>query len=1090
MKLFTSFAKRAMTIVAAFGVAALMFDASAQYKSYAFVVDGIVYKTGTTQAKELELTCQKATYSTNLDANSPAVPGTYAGDLVIPYNVTYNGKEYTVVKIGTVFSKSTEITSITLGEGHKEVGRAAFQNNTAMTKVQLPSTVASFGLSAFAGCTALEEINIPAGMTEVKDKPFSGCNNITKLTIDAAETPITITMSNAFVDAAGVNCLANLKELVLNRQTTSTSVAEAPFRNLKNLETVTIGGNMTSFGASYFQHNAAMKNVTFNVQPTSFGTAVFENCGLVEFNYPASLTSVSASCFAGCKNLTNIVLPEGLTTIEPMAFQNTALASVAFPSTLTSIGQMAFSGSKFAGELAFPEGFKSVGIQAFANTAITKVSFPASATTIGDGAFLGCTSIASYVVDAANETLKTDAAQSYVYSSAETGKTLHCFAPASAVESISEAFNVIAPYACYKAGNLKSIDFGASCNNWGDYSLAETGISTLKVQGVIGRYVAKGSAIESLIVDYAEAPFGIAMDCKNLKSVEFLKGITIVKQDAFNGCSVLETLNLGALVAILEADCFANSGIKTLNVSAAIPAGMAEGVFVEGCGMTANVPVDYVADYQAADGWKYLTIVGDANIVAGPTDMGMPAGIYYAAEDGNIYGAYADGGTKLFEVGGAPHTFQLIEYKNRIYGASAGEKFFYSGTNATEGDGKLFYLSQVGGTLFQAVVLDNYGLNAYKDPFGLYIYGEDLYVNDRNVCIRKIPASGIALNAATFPSWIENNWMGWYDDGWSYGCIKSGWAVTTGVVEEKDADGNVVGTKEVPEYWLGIKYNGNGIYRFRDEHVGTGTGTLKGTKPTDGDFLVACGPVFTTFYIDEANQHMYIYIEKAGSTEESQTRAGLYRVDMAKLLANPNPFSFSDLEPLLIDGSPVKYEGSGTNEHVGISQLSPDAKGEYLYWCYRAPTASEAATHEAQDFDAQNKGRYWWADKFDETNPLHQSGIKRIKLGEANPVVEMVVPGVNGYGIVPVNYEGSTTPDLSVETLVSDNANEALVVNGDEVVVLADAVVSVYALNGTMVSYQSVVAGQTVSVAEFPAGAYIVSAVLANGKKAVAKVVK
>lgn len=1074
MKFSTSLLRRALrpaALVAVVGAASFMFDASAAYKAYTFCVDGIVYKTGTKAATELELTIQKATVKPTV-GDVLTAPGEYKGDITIPHKVSFQGKEYTVVKIGTVFSKNNNITSVTIAEGTTTISRAAFMNDSNLVKVVLPSTLETMESQIFYNCVKLPEVTIPGKLAALDDTQFTGCKGLKKMVIEEGENPLVITTA-AFTDGG----LSALEDLTLNRQTVKTDVSASPFRNLKNLVTVNVGGTMKSFAASYFEYCSALKTVNFNTLPTDLGSAVFANSGLESFSFPASVASVPTSAFANCKQLASVVIPEGVTTIEPMAFQNTAISGVEFPASLTSIGQMAFSGSKFAGELNLKEGVKSVGIQAFANTALTKVSFPASFTSLGTGAFLGCTGIASYVVDPANTTFKSDETSSFVYSA--DGKTLHVVAPASTLAEIKMPFNEIAPYAAYKAANLVNIDFGAECQTWGDYCLAETGVKTLSLSGTIGRYVAKGSALESLTVDHAEVPFGVAMDCKNLTDVKFLKGITVVKQDAFNGCSSLTTLDLGKLLAILEANCFANSGIKTLNVGAAVPAGMAEGVFTPTSGITVNVPVDFAETYKAADGWKYLTINGDANIAAGPTDMGMPAGLYYAGEDGNIHAAYADGGSDVYDLGGVPHTFQLVQYKNRIYGASAGKKFVYSGTSATEGDGKLFYLSQIGGTNFQAVVLDNYGLNAYKDPFGLYIYGEDLFVNDRNVAIRKIPASAIALDPATFPSWMENNWMGFYNQEWTYGCIKSGWAVTKG----SNAQG-----EDIPEYWLGIKYNGNGIYRFRDEHIGDAS--KSGPHADDGVFLNACNPIFTTFYIDEANQHMYIYVETTNGTEETRTRGGLYRLDMAKLIANPNPPLFSDLKPLLVDGSPVKYEGSATNEHVGISQFCPDEKGEYLYWCYRAPSAAEAAENEAQDFLTMQKGKYWWAEKYDENNKLHHSGIKRIKLGEENPVVEMVVPGVNGYGVVPVNFEGSKKPDQGVETIVTDNADSAIIVNGDNITLEADALVSIYALNGTMVSFNSVTAGQTISVAELPAGAYIVNAALANGKNAVAKLVK
>ena len=1078
MKISTSVIKRSMrsvAIVAAVGVASVMFDASAAYKAYTFCADGIIWKTGTKAAAEFELTAQKAGTKVTEGEAGPAV---YEGDIKIPYKVTYNGKEYTVVKLGTVFSKNNNITSVTIAEGTTELSRAAFQNDSNLVSVSLPSTLTKMDMQVFYNCVSLKEVTIPGALAKLDDTQFTSCTSLSKLVIEDGSEPLVITAS-AFTSGG----LSNLKELVLNRAMVATLPAAAPFRGLKNLESVTIGGSALAFSASTFENCSALKNVVFNNQPTEFGTSMFANTGLESFDFPASISTVPASCFANCKSLASVNIPEGVTRIDPMAFQNSGVKACVFPASLTNIGQMAFSGSKFEGELTLNAGLTSLGIQAFANTKINKVNIPASLKTISDGAFMGCASISAYAVDPANESLKVDETGSYVWGlngekDGYAQKHLYCFAPASALSEINEPFHVIAPYACYKASGLKAVNFGEWCETWGDYCLAETGISTLALKGNIGRYVASGSQLETLTVDNVEVPFGVAMGCAKLNSVTFVKPITVVKQDAFNGCAALESLNLGNILAILEADCFANSGIKTLTNAAAIPAGMAEGVFTAESGITVNVPVDYVNAYKEADGWKLLSINGDANIAAGPTDMGMPDGLYYAGEDGNIHGAYADGGRETFDVGGAPHTFQLIEYKNRIYGASAGKKFVYSATGSTDGDGKLFYLSQVGGNLFQAVVLDNYGLNAYKDPFGLYIYGEDLFVNDRNVCIRKIPAGAIALNPSTFPSWMENNWMGWYNQEWTYGCIKSGWAVTTGT----DTFGN-----DVPEYWLGIKYNGNGIYRFRDENIGDAS--KPGVKPENSVFLNACNPIFTTFYIDEANQQMYIYVEVTSGTETTMTRGGLYRIEMSKLLANPNPTMFSDLNPQLIDGSPVKYEGSSTNEHVGISQLSPDGKG-YLYWCYRAPTAEQAAANEAQDYNTMQKGQYWWAEKYDAANPLHQSGIKRIKLGEAEPKVEMVVPGVEGYGVVAVNYEGSKTPEtLGVESVIS-NANDALAVNGTEITVAQDAVVSVYALNGTLVSFNAVVAGETVSVEELPAGAYIVSAVLADGRNAVVKVVK
>ncbi len=860
---------------------------------------------------------------------------------------------------------------------------------------------------------------------------------------------------------------------------------EKPFRGNKVLTTVVLGSKVTSLPTSYFEGCAALTNLTLPAELASLGTNVFAGCSsLPEITLPAGITTIPSSTFQGCSSLAKVRFEGAVTSIDAMAFLNAKVSDIVLPESLTSIGQMAFSGSALKGDLVLPAAVKSIGIQAFANNGeLTSVAIPAATNSIGDGAFMGCTAIKSFTVDAANESFCGDAAAQMIAS--KDGKTLIAWAPASEAKEFA-GFTVLRPYAAYKCANLTSAVLD-NCTEWGDYSLYGTNIAEMAVRGNVGRYVlADNASLKTLTVSGSEVPFGIAKGCAALTKVNFTDKITIVKQDAFAGCTALKEIDLGTILAILEADCFKGSGIEKITVAAANPAGMAEGVFNEGDKITVVVPNELVETYKNAAGWKYLTIVGDANLAVGPKDMGMPRGIYYAGTDSKLHAAYdLTDGIDTYDVGEIPHTFQLAVFKNRIYGACAGKKFVYSATGSVDGDGKLFYISKVGGQLFQAVVLDNTGNNAYKDPFGLYVYGEYLFVNDRNVCVRKIPADAIAL-PQDYPSWMENDWMGFYKNPWVWGCIKSGWGITTNKYIAKD--GKLVEdatAAKTPRYWLGMKYNGNGIYTFQDENVGEAGAA--GAKPDGSSFLCNISPIFTTFYVDEEHDQIYIYMETAG-TQDKLVKGGVYRVDIAKLLdKGVDTQNFADLDPVLVDGSPVKYEGSGANEHVGISQFS--AEDGYLYWCYRAPTAEEAAANEAQDYATQCDGKYWWADKYDEANPLHHSGIKRVKLGEAEPKVEMVIPGVEGYGCVPVGFVGSsavkdiTNPTVEVAAATISVAGGILTVN-------ADAVVAVYDMSGLMVARVAATAGQGIDIANLPTGAYVASAELANGKVAVAKFVK
>lgn len=1032
--------------------AAVALGASAQ----TFLHEGICYKASGNKLTILDLHPAKAKDTPKPENGT--LPDKYTGDVVIPESITYNGKTYKVTEVGTTAFKNSDITSFTFASTITKVGKGIFQDCPLLTNVTFSTGLTKLGQNMFNGCTALTELSIPGVFSEIPSGLLTGCTNLTKLTLEEGETPLAIG-----VNAFGLTSAAEVpvKELYLYHKIDLdkyTEMTNKPFRGCTALETVVIGGNVDEVPASYFENCANLKNVTFEGEAlTTVGTSVFAATGIENITFPEGVRTISSGILANATKLNTVTLGAKTKTIEALAFKGSTLASVNLPDSLTSVGDMAFQSTKLTGVVALPGKVKTVGAQAFANIAgITGISLPAATKTVGDGFAMGCPALATFAVDAASENYSTVGTAML---QTKDAATLVAVAPAAGLETVAGDYTALAPYAAYGCTTVKSVAL-PKCATYGDYSLYGAGLTSLSLSGTVGRYVAaRNTAMTALNLATAEVPVGVAQGNTALTDVTLPEVVTVVKQDAFKGCTALKALRLGGFLAILEADCFAASGLTSLEVASTFPPAMAEGVFTAESAITATVPADLVDAYKAADGWSYLTIVGDANLAAQGADMGMPAGLYYAGDDGILHCQYADGQDDTYEVGDIAHTFQLLEYSNRIYGASAGKKFVYSATGSTDGDGKLFYISKVGGQIFQAVVLDNAGNNAYKDPFGLYLYGEDLYVNDRNVCIRKIPASAIAL-PQNYASWMENNWLGFYGAPWTYGCIKSGFAIT----QTTDAAGN-----PEPLYWVGMKYNGNGIFRFREKDIieTLAEGQQGRPLPAEAPYLTTLAPIFTTFNLDVANGHMYIYIEKMSDN----TPAGLYRVNMADIEANPNPSSFSALNPVLIDGSPVKYEGSGANEHVGISQLAFDAKGEYMYWCYRAPAdADEAAL--TPDIE---KGRYPWAEAYDANNPLHRSGIKRIKLGEANPTVEMVVPGASGYGIAVVNYEGSTKPESGIANTVVAQSNLVSYAAG-LITASEDVELTVYATSGLMVARVNLAAGETFATADLNAGVYVVAA--------------
>lgn len=1070
-------------------------DANAAAAKRYFIHEGVVYLISGNTLSCPQLHPQRAANTPVLEnQNNEMVADDYmyTGDIVLPDYIDYQGPNdtksvrYTITNIDLGF-QGMPITSLSLPNTVNKAGASTFKGCENLKTVKLSTALTSLPKGMFEGCTSLTEMSIPATVTKLNGNLFKGCTALEKLTFEESDTPLDFAAAE-ITETDGTTGIKSIKEVYIYRQLNDDgTMAGKPFRGKPGIEKVVLGSKFNALSASYFENCSALADLTIEGEINSLGTNVFAGTALTEFTFPAgSVTTVPSGLLAGATKLTKVVLNDKVTGIDAMAFQKTALSDINLPAGLTYISDMAFQNANLGGVLTIPAATTKIGAQAFAgNKNLTEVVIGAGVKTIGDGAFMNDVNIARFTVDAANETFAQVADGSYIADKDVT--TLMAFAPKSDVKELTLAtVTAVAPYACYKATGLEKINLPA-CYNYGDYAFLGAGLKTLDVKGLVGRYVAQNcKQLETLGVEGIEVPTGIANGCDALTTVNLPSKVTVVKQDAFKGTTALKTIALGNILSIIESGAFDNTGLTEMTVGATYPAVMPEGLFNDAHkGITVKVPVELVDAYKAAEGWKLLNIVGDANILAGGADMGMPAGLYYAGEDGNIHCVYSDGESDHYDVGGLPHTFQLLEFSNRIYGACAGKKFVYSATGATDGDGKLFYISKVGGENLLATVLDNAGNNAYKDPFGLYLYGEDLYVNDRNVCIRKIPASGISL-PQDYPSWMENNWMYWYNMGWSYGCIKAGFAISS--VPAKSGEG------VEPLYWVGMKYNGNGIFRFRQSDIGT-SGSDQGPMPTDKSFFTKMDPIFTTFAVDEKHGHLYVYMEKIYKTKieggvavpSVYVKGGLYRLNIADLEANADLEDFWAYNPILVDGAPVMYEGSATNEHVGISQLAIDKKGEYMYWCHREPTAAKIAEVEGAA-DPGTENSYKWAETFDASNPLHHDGIKRVKLGAEQPVVEMVAPGVRGYGVVAVNYEGSTKPSDALNTIVVEQANLISNVAG-AIVANVDLALEVFDTNGMLITRTALAAGSSFAAETLEAGVYVAVA-SADGKQQVVKFAK
>lgn len=123
------------------------------------------------------------------------------GDITIPEKITFEGKTYTVYRIGVYAFHQSNITGITLPDTITVLGDASFQSSK-LKSITLPEKLAYFGVNifnmtqieeftfptnydlnfgVFASTQALKKVNIPEGVKVIPEFAFRECWNITEL---------------------------------------------------------------------------------------------------------------------------------------------------------------------------------------------------------------------------------------------------------------------------------------------------------------------------------------------------------------------------------------------------------------------------------------------------------------------------------------------------------------------------------------------------------------------------------------------------------------------------------------------------------------------------------------------------------------------------------------------------------------------------------------------------------------------------------------------------------------------------------------------------------------------------------------------
>jgi len=964
-------------------------------------VDGINYTT------KADGTATVAKYTiTKASGDTPADTAFYRGDIVIPATITHEGVDYTVVgTANNAFLDCKELTSLTLPETCVTIGRNCFKGCISLTTSPIPMTAIKVETGVFNGCTSLEEVTIVPGWSKPVSDEFANCPNLKRLIIASGETPVVMKVNMFGPNAEARVALNSIEYIYMGRNVDASAYLnnEQPFHSMGGLKTLVIGGETTTIQSTTFQGCTALETVTFEPgnKMTTIAIGAFASCtSLTGIDIPATVTTIDQGVFNGCRSLTHVTLGDNVTSIGSSAFYNTGLTSISFPASLTSIGQSAFENSQLAGELVLPGALTSIGSQAFAGTQLSGISIPASVTSIGTGAFAPITTLAQITLDPGNTSFMLDngvllsATGNRLLVSAHEGSIGTSYSN-PAVTSIDHYGLAYAPFTSIEFPALSSI---------GNYGLAYSDLEnfTLADNVTVGMNAFMGSALKTIVIGEGrnEIPQGLCAQCVNLTSVTLPSTTTNIMRNSFEGCTALEEMEIPANVNYMEPGSVPATikQLRVLNVSVPV---LASGVFNESQGdVTCYVAEASVSKYQEADQWQYLNIVGDPTISGSDAQLGCPTGLYFATKDGQLMYLDENGQIINTQFPTGDHAFNLARYKDRIYVGVAGKNFRYQDATAQAngGDGEVFYVNNTNGIFYRVTVLNNVGYKAFEDPFSLSILEDEnkIVIADRNVGVHEMDADAVGLYGSQ-PFLVQNNQLKYYANqtaGMMYGGIGCGFYKVNNV------------------YWMGKKFNGYGIFRFRKGDIAVDS-EGNATQATIGEdpFKVILPYVqMTQYYVDQVNGQIYFYMQANQSGTGPKT-PGVYRLPMSAVEAHDAAGEDTPItDAVLIDDSPVLKEGDG-DECVGITQFTSD--GERVYWGYIASPEDEKSMPNSIAVDPEN--------------PLHHSGIKYINAranedGTMPTKVSFIVKDIEVYGLCgSANVSEITLNETEMELKVSES---------------------------------------------------------------------
>ncbi len=308
--------------------------------------------------------------NTSLDATD--VAQYYSGTISIPETIIYDGKKYTV----------------------KKVGSYAFNCQNELQSIYVPRTVTEIETQAAIKAEKLNRVNVAdeSQLVNIGEEAFKWCTGLKRFTFDGTS------LSMTSIDKAAFRECTALERFVWTGNTSVKTIAHSAFYGCTALEQVVWKANseLQTIGHSAFYGCTALEQVVWKAKSelkTIQDYAFYKCSSLNHFVMPNTTLSVGNSAFRYNTSLTDIQLSTSLNYIDEYAFGECGFSTITLPESLANIQAGAFINNEHLQTITLSEQLQGLGSAAFENNlALQSVTFHTAieTMTIGNNAFNQC----------------------------------------------------------------------------------------------------------------------------------------------------------------------------------------------------------------------------------------------------------------------------------------------------------------------------------------------------------------------------------------------------------------------------------------------------------------------------------------------------------------------------------------------------------------------------------------------------------------------------------------------------------------------------------------------------------------------------